>query len=171
MHRNVLVIVTFLAVSAALVVGVNIGKRVSAPPAVLPALTTTPTGGPTPTPPLLQTLTYDSLVCNVSFDYPDTFIKQETQASASAIFIDPQNTTSMVIFTCQKDIPRPPLPPEKIETIQIASISAKLYHDTNAKDGSPIDKLIFYNPKIRMDVFLAGLGPVFQAALASLKIL
>lgn len=169
MPRNTFLVVTILAVFAALVVGVNIGKRISNQSiVVVPSPTTTITPSPTPLP---QTITYTSPACSVSFDYTATFIKQEATASAGIIFIDPQNINSVMIFTCQKDIPRPPLSPDKIETIAIGSASAKLYHDINAKDGAPIDKLIFRHPKTGLDVFLGGLGTSFQQAIASLKIL
>lgn len=168
MPRNTFLVVIALAVLAALVVGVNIGKRLSNAPSAPPSVTT-PTLSPTPTP--IQPVTYTSNTCGVSFDYPADFIKQEASESAGALITDPKDPKTMIVVACQKNIPRVPLPPERIETIRIASISAKLYHDRSLKDGTPIDKLIFYNPKTKLDVFLAGLGPVFDAAVASLKIL
>ncbi len=172
MPRNTFLVVTILAVFAALVVGVNIGKRLSnaPPPAGGSTSTAIPTPALTPTPTTAPPITYISKTCGVSFDYPPNFTKQEASGSSGVIFTDPDVKT-MIIFTCQKDIPRPPLAPGNIETIQIASMSAKLYHDTNAKDGTPIDKLIFRHPKNGLDVFFAGLGPLFQQAISSLKIL
>ena len=167
MPRNTFLVVIILAVVAALVVGVNVGKRLATAPAS-PSVPATPTLSPTPTP--IPPVTYISKACGVSFDYPPDYIKQEASGSAGVIFLDPKDSKTMIVLTCQKDIPRVPLPPEKIETMQIASISAKLYHDTSAKDGTPIDKLIFYNSKVKMDVFLAGLGTAFDAAVASLKL-
>ncbi len=172
MPRNTFVIVSLLAVFAALVIGVNMGKRFAnpAPP---------PTGGPLPSPTIdlspsptpAQTMTYRSVACSISFDYPVRLTKQETPASMSAIFTDLQNANAMIVFTCQKDIPKPPLSTDKIEAMKIGSISGTLYHDANAKDGKPIDKLIFRHPKTGFDIFLAGLGPTFQHAIDSLKIL
>ncbi len=172
MPRNTFVLISLLAVFAALVIGVNIGKRFNNPSTVVvspPTITITPPAGePTLLP---QTITYASPACGVSFDYPANFAKQEAFASTSAIFTDSQNANAMIIFTCQKDIPKPPLPPDKIETMKVGSISATLYHDANAKDGKPIDKLIFRHPKTGLDIFLAGIGSTFQQTLASIKIL
>ncbi len=167
MPRNTFLVVSFLAIVAALVLGVNIGKRLTNPPT--PTLVTTP--APSPTPTVIPLTTYTSKTCGVSFEYPAEFVKQEASESAGAIFADPNDIKSMIIFACQKDIPRVPLPPEKIETMQIGSASAKLYHDASSKDGTPIDKLIFRHPKNGLDVFLAGLGPVFTRAVSSFKIL
>lgn len=167
MPRNTILVITVLAVFAALVVGVNIGKRLSNPPNPTPTITPTLTPTPTPVPPI----TYVSKTCGISLDYPPNFIKQEASDAAGVIFTDPNDAKTMIVLACQKDIPRSPLPPDKIETIQIASVSAKLYHDQSMKDGSPIDKLIFSLPKKGIDVLVAGLGPTFQAAISSLKIL
>ncbi len=169
MPRNTFIIISLLAVFAALVIGVNIGRRLSNQSIVVVSPpTTTITPSPTPLP---QTIIYASPACGISFDYPANFTKQETPASMSAIFADPQNANVMIVFTCQKDIPKPPLPTDKIEAIKIGSISATLYHDTTARDGKPIDKLIFHHPKTGLDIFLAGLGPIFQQTLASIRIL
>ncbi len=171
MPRNTFLVVSLLAIFAALVIGVNMGKRLGNPaPTPLPS----PTIGLSPSPTPAQSMMYRSVACSISFDYPVSLIKQETPASTSAIFTDPQNTSStsgMIVFTCQKDIPKPPLPTDKIEAMKIGSVSGTLYHDTTAHDGKPIDKLIFHHPKTGLDIFLAGLGPTFQHAIDSLKIL
>lgn len=167
MPRNTFLLISSLAVIAALVVGVNIGKQFSKPQVLLP----TPTPIVSPTPTLIPPTTFSSKQCGISFDYPANFTKQEATDSSGVIFSDSGDAKTMIILVCQKDIPRVPLPPEKIETMQIASISAKLYHDKSLKDGTLIDKLIFYNPKVKLDVFFAGLGNAFDAAVASLKTL
>ncbi len=177
MPRNTFIVISVLAVIAALVVGVNVGKGMNTGQTTLPTPAVTPEEiSPTPISPSLTT--YTNTNCGISFDYPANFMKQEVASSAStsagAVFADPQNTGStsgVIVFTCQKDIPRPPLLATSIETILIGSTSAKLYHDTNAKDGSPTDKLIVRHPKTGLDIFLAGLGTTFRQVVASIKIL
>lgn len=171
MPKNTFVLVALLAIFAALVVGVNIGKRFTQPI----ASPSTPTINPQPSElsptSLPKRAAYTSQQCGISFEYPENFIKQEASQSAGAVFVAPERSADVIMVTCQKDIPRPALSPEKIETIAIGSNSAKLYHDASAKDGAPVDKLIFRHPKTGLDIFLAGLGTSFQQAVASLKIL
>lgn len=156
MHRNTYLLVVFLAVFAALVVGVNIGKRIAAP------IQTTPTTTQSPTPTVLQ---YSG--CGIMLQYPTTLTLMDS-ASGSALLVDKTNTDQSVVVTCQKDIPRPALTTDNIETFVIASVSAKLYHDASAKDGTPIDELIFSHPKTGLDVFVAGYGETFNSVIASI---
>ena len=92
------------------------------------------------------------------------------------MFIDSQNASNSVALACQEEIPRPPLTLENIEEVTListsgASISGSLYHDASAKDGAPVDELIFTHPTTGLDVFLAGFGATFQQILSSLKVL
>ncbi len=168
MHKNTLLLVSILAVCAALLIGVNIGKRLQKP-------TLTTVSVPTPTPPPLTLQTYMDTYCGFSLSYPSTFIVMEN-ASGSAILNSPSDKTQSITLTCQKGIPRPPLPEDKIETLTIptasgASVSAKLYHDSTARDGTPIDSVIFRHPTNGMDGFVAGYGDAFNAAIQTLQIL
>ncbi|MBI5449042.1 hypothetical protein HY948_01865 [Candidatus Gottesmanbacteria bacterium] len=172
MHRNTYLLVIILAVVVALLIGVNIGKRffISPNSSLINRPSIPPTVFPSPTP----LISYINDVCGFSFLYPSSFTKMDN-ASGSALLIDPDSNESITV-TCQKDIPRRALPPEKIETKIVsnqsrsASISAKLYHDTSAKDGTPLDVLIFRNPKNGLDIFLAGTGITFQKIINSLFI-
>ncbi|EKD68127.1 MAG: hypothetical protein ACD_48C00069G0001, partial [uncultured bacterium] len=60
---------------------------------------------------------------------------------------------------------------EQIDSIQVASISAKLYHTKSAKDDALFDALIFRNPNTAMDIYLAGVGSTFSAIIKSITIL
>lgn len=170
MHRNTLLLTASLAVIAALVVGINIGRSVSTNP--LPTPTPTATAAPSP----ITVRTYTSAKCGISLSYPSNLEVQESTTSATA-FIDAEKMDQSVLLVCQPDIPRVPLTADKIESMTIrsettaATIAAKLYHDTNAKDGTPIDKLIFTNAKKGVDVFLGGYGSLFQQIISSLKLL
>ena len=162
MHRNTYLLVVFLAVFAALVVGVNLGKRLQPTPLA-------PTSAPTATPTAVDSLLQYS-GCGISLQYPTTLTLMDS-ASGSALFVDKANTDQSVVVTCQKDIPRPALTTDNIETIVISSVSAKLYHDASPKDGSAIDELIFRHPKTGLDVFIAGFGETFNSIIKTVKLL
>jgi hypothetical protein len=169
MYRNTLLLVSVLAVCAALLIGVNIGKRMSKQ-----APSPTPNATPTPTPgPVAQT--YMDTYCGFSLTYPASYTVLEN-ASGSAILNNTADKTKSITLTCQKAIPRPALTADKIETLTIptamgASISATLYHDSSAKDGTPIDVVIFKHPTNGMDAFVAGYGTAFNDAIKTLRIL
>ncbi len=171
MHRNTYLLVIFLSLFAALLVGVNIGKSLQKQPAEQ-----SPLSGATPTStPSITIQTYTDTYCGFSLSYPSNFTVLEN-ASGSAIFNNTADTTQSMTITCQRAIPRPPIPADKIETITIpttsgSSVSAKLYHDSSAKDGTPIDVVIFRHPTNGMDDFVAGYGDSFNAAVKTLQIL
>lgn len=169
MHKNILLIVILLAIVAALVIGVNIGKNVPQDAAIIqPATTITPTTQP-------KLISYTNPVCGISLSIPDNLEKLESSTSG-VMFINTVNTGQSIVIACQPEIPRVPLPPEKIETVQLiatdgGTFAATLYHDASPSDGTPIDKLIFTHPTKNIDVFIAGLGDVFTSVLRSVQIL
>lgn len=170
MHRNTYLLVSVLAVIAALVIGVNIGRNVNQSDTIqiqkskssVPNVTLLPEATTS------AVKSYRNAFCKVAFDYPASFTFLES-ASGSAAFTGPA-TDDGILLTCQKDIPRPAITEENIEDIRIGSIAAKLYHAQSGKDGSPIDSLIFRHPATRLDVFLAGSGEIFQNLLKTLAI-
>jgi hypothetical protein len=169
MHRNTYLFVIFLAVFAALVVGVNIGRKLTAVPNP-PAAPSNPTPIPTLTP-----LNYTNSVCGFTLAYPAT-LTMMGNTTTSAILANAKDAKQSVAIACQKDIPRPALTPANIETILIpnpggATVSASLYHDSSAKDGSPIDELIFRNPKNGIDIFIAGIGDSYNQIIRTVELL
>lgn len=166
MHRNTYLLVLLLAVVAALVVGVNVGSKYSEEATRDKGQETSQPSGSPKAP---KTLEYGNQYCGISLTYPDSL--QILEATAGAIFTDAVNASESVALVCQKDIPRPSLPVDQIETIQIDSVAAKLYHDSDPKDGTPIEELIFFHPTIHLDVFLAGFGETFDAIVKSIRIL
>lgn len=110
--------------------------------------------------------------CGFSFAYPANYTVLEN-ASGSAILNNAADKTQSITLTCQKEIPRPALSEDKIESFPIpeGSISATLYHETSPKDGTPIDAVIFRHPTNGMDGFVAGYGDAFNAAIKTLQIL
>ncbi len=166
MPKNTFVVVVVLAILAALVVGVNIGKRVTD---TNNADTFTTTLSPTPTT-QVNLYTYANRNCGISITYPEYFSLLENPLEG-ALLSNTRNSKDAIIVTCQKDIPRIPLPAEKIEQVKIGTVSAQLYHDASQNDGTPIDKLIFTNPGTNKDVYIAGYGSDFNTVLQSLQIL
>jgi hypothetical protein len=168
MARNTLFLVCILALFAAVLVGVNIGKRMTkqASPAI-------PVQTPTPSPGTLMQ-TYMDTYCGFSLIYPASFTVLEN-ASGSAILHNTADKTQSITLTCQTGIPRPPLSGDKIEPLSLrtatgASVSATLYHDSSASTGTPIDTVIFRHPTNGMDGFIAGYGTAFDAAIKTLQI-
>lgn len=171
MHRNTYLFVGILAVLAALVVGVNIGKKIAPAPSVIPA------GGsaqPTVTA-AAAPQTYVDSVCGFSVQYGSGFSIQEN-ASGSAVLTDPNDSGKSIVMTCQKDIPRPALTPDRIEQVTIrtttgASVSAKIYHDSSSQNGTPMDAVIFTHPTSKLDIFLAGYGDASNSLLKTIQII
>lgn len=173
MHPNTRRLVIVLAVIAALLIGVNIGRNL---PGSQSLITPTPTIAPTATPKPITQRTYTSKTCGVTFNVPSNLTTNESSESVVQ-FTDPKHPENTVTLICQQGIPRVPLPANKIESFVIPSVSsaatasAKLYHDMSAKDGTQIDKLIFTNRKTGLDVYIAGFGDVYTGIIASLKLL
>lgn len=168
MHRNTYILVSVLAVIAALVVGVNFGKKITPQN---PEPTPTPLVSVAPTPSLIP---FVDVACGFSLTYPDTFTLIDS-ASGSAILRNSVDQSQSIVMTCQEDIPRPALISENIESLTLttetgASVSAKLYHDQSQKDGTPIDALIFTHPSTKLDVFIAGYGEAFNSILQTVTV-
>ena len=175
MHRNTYLLVSLLAVFAALLIGVNVGHGFAEKQTESVKITPKPL----PTVPIIPTITlntYTNTICGFSLQYPNTLTKLET-ATGSALLVDTTTKAQSLAIACQKEIPRPPIPAEKIETkmltntLKTASISAKLYHDASQKDGTPIDSLIFRIPGTGLDVFIAGYGETYNQILTTLILL
>lgn len=172
MHRNTLLLIAGLGIFAALVFGVNLGRKLSPQPSANNQFTTPTVSQPT-TAPLQNSslLEYTNTTCGVSFQYPSQLTKLES-ADGSAIFSDPEKPDESLAVTCQKDIPRPPINTKQIDVFRLdATTSANLYHDTSAKDGTPVDKLIFTHPKTKLDVYLAGFPELMKLILPTLTLL
>lgn len=200
MLKNTYYAILFLSIFAALIVGLNIGKRIQqnqnttgqiqtlGPSA--PSLSSAPLvdrtinssnidGSPSANHTIATSsgttgkeYTYTNTACGIAFTYPDTIIKEDSSTQTQgAIFTSKTNSQEMVVVTCQKDIPKPALPQENIEQKLIGSVQAKLYHDSSAKDGTKTDALIFTHPKTKLDVFIGGYGTTFNTIIQSLEIL
>ncbi len=173
MHRNTYLVITLLAVFAALVLGVNVGRKFGKT-----------MSEPAPTPQAAQPMTavdqtgslYTNSYCGFSLTIPNGFQKLEN-ASGSAILSNPEDPNNAIVIMCKQDIPRSSLPLGQIESVDIASaagtpgVKASLYHETSAKDGTPIDALLFTHPTNGMDVFIAGYGQTYNNAVQTIRLI
>jgi hypothetical protein len=172
MYRNTIIFIAFLAVIAALLTGINIGRRLttSAPPASLPAVTPAPVvivpsplASPTPAP-----VNYTLPDCGVSFVYDPQFTLQEASASAQ---LTQTSTGEKISVACAASIPKPPLPKEKVDDITVAAVKTKLYHDASAKDGTPVDVVVVRHPSRKLDVGFFGFGEKYNDLLKTVTFL
>jgi hypothetical protein len=166
MHKNTGLFVTILAIFAALVVGVNIGtKLITKTQTPLPSTVATVNPNLSPTPILLV---YSNTMCGFTVKYPVTLTLIDSETGNSAILNNAQDPKQSIAIACQKEIPRPPIAQTRIETVKLSdpagtsTVSAKLFHDSSPKDGTPIDELIFTNPKNGLDIFIAGYGETYN---------
>ncbi len=172
MQRNTYVLVSILAVLAALVVGVNLGKKLS--PAGQSPLggAPTPTAVVTPTPPPQA---FVNTACGFSVQYTDDFTLADS-ATGSAILQSNNDANKSIIMTCQKNVPRPASPSAQIKKLFIptttgASVSATMYEDNSTPDGSTLDAVIFTHPTNKLDIFIAGYGDAFNALLKTIQVI
>ncbi len=186
MAKGTLIFLFILAILAAFLIGINVGKNISKQqfsneaieqlsnqPSPSPTLILTPTiasPSATRTPKTTGTSTFTDRTCGFSFSYPGSFLRQETENAQSIIFTDPDDPNAAIATTCTASIPRPPVSSDKIEAITLGGVGAILYHDQN-KDGTPRDEVIVKNPNNDMEIIIAGYGDTFQKALTSFKFL
>lgn len=170
MHRNTYLLLIFLAILAAVVTGVNLTRGPD-----VPVITTAPKL-PTPTPEPSKPTEYVLPVCGISFPVPVDHTALEGPGN-NVVFTSNTGGDS-VLVTCQKNIPKPALPKDKTEELTFdipgdtpATISATLYHDTEAKNGTAIEKLIFTHPVNKLDIFISGTGESFQNLIRALSII
>lgn len=176
MHRNTFIFVIILAIFSAVVAGVNISQRLNSS-RVQGALTLTPTtaaispSSSIPSSTQKSSVTpYENAYCGVSLSFDASILQLREEASNAAMFLNAAHPENTVILGCGKDIPRPALPESSIEMRTVASISATIYHDSSAKDGSKIDAVIFSHPKKNLDIYIAGYGKPFEDVLKTVTV-
>jgi len=171
MHKNTLLFSSMLAVIAALLVGFNLGRSFPKQDTEDTQPSPTPLTSPTPTIAYLR-----ATACGIAFQYPNSLTPIESSDSGT-IYASTSDPDATVLVLCQNEIPRIPLTPDKMEARTLraatgsATVSDTLYHDASAKDGTPIDKLIFTHPKTGLDVLIGGIGPIYQQFIASISLL
>jgi hypothetical protein len=189
MAKGTVIFLFILSGIAFLLIGFNWGKKYNPNSFVLPEPSPTPDKlNPTLTPTpsflpeeVLPTIasesgkttgsksTYTDKKCGFSFSYPGSYLKQKSTNGQSSIFTNPDNEAEMIAVACEQTLPKPPLAQEKIANIKIGGIMGKIYHDQNAKDGTPRDEVFVTHPTNGMEIIIAGYGKTYQAALSSFK--
>lgn len=169
MYRNTYLLVSSLAVFAALLIGVNIGRRFQAAESGSASPSSFPETKQSVGTSNAVTKSYVNAFCKIGFDYPETLTVLEN-ASGSAAFSG-KNADEGILLTCQKNIPLPNVSLDAIEPIKVGSVAANLYHIQTASDGATMDSLIFRHPTTNLDVFLAGSGEVFRKLISSITLL
>ncbi len=170
MVRNTAIFIIILAIIAALVVGIQIGRKVTtgsllaSSPSLLAQQYASPSiiASPSAT---LQTFIHKE--CGVQFQYDSTY--QVTESSNSAILINGA-TGDRISLACAAEIPIPPLTQDKIEAATVAGQPATLYHDASAQTGAPVDVVIFKHPTNSLMIALLGFGEKFRQFVDSLFI-
>ncbi len=162
MHRNTYLLMIFLAVFTAIVVGVNLTKG--------PDKTPESVEQPAPSPQEKKPTVYELTGCGIAFPIPVDHTALE--GPGNNVVFTGNTGGDTIIVTCQKNIPLPKLTADKIEQLGFelpnkpdASFSATLYHDAQS------DKLIFKHPTNGLDIFISGLGKNFQSLIRNLSIL
>jgi len=162
MHPNTSRLMIGLALVAMFLFGLNIGRFI---PRATPNFIQ-----PSPVPTLntsTENRSYTINDCGVSFTYQSN--QTLTEASMAATLAT-EGISNKIAVACAPEIPRPPLPPEKTEDVEVAGIKTKLYHDASAKDGTPIDAIVIDHPKNpKLDVGFFGYGEEFKKLLMTVQ--
>lgn len=164
MHRNTKTLTVILLITAALLLGVRISNLLSGTPE--PSASPSPPGRAPAQFPATPTKTYINSNCGITLEYPADFTSQE---STNAARLTKTGTTDTIDIACGKNLPKPPLPKEKVETATVAGQLATIYHDKLAKDGSLIDVVMLTHPKTKLEIALFGWGEVFTTLLKSIR--
>jgi hypothetical protein len=168
MPKNTYLLVSFLAVFAALVIGVNFGKIITRG-SINQLNQISPSISPTPTEIKVNLTNFENTKCGFTFSYPENLKKMEA-ADGNTIFIDAKNPDQSVLVFCQKIIPTPK--GKLIEKdIKIGSASAQVYEESS-DSGKLLTayNLLVTNPKNNMDILISGLGSAFETIVKSLVI-
>lgn len=169
MPKNTTLLVIFLAIAAALVVGVNIGRKIAPVEnaAVNPANKPQKQFISTPTPTVAFSK-YSNSQCGVTFQYPQG-LKTMEAADGNTIFIDQKNPGNSLILICQKQIPTPKGQISNEEII-IGSASARLYKESSSS-GEPVAyHLLFTHPGNGLKIMISGLNQAFENIVNSLEL-
>ncbi|MEK7166617.1 MAG: hypothetical protein AAB874_07450 [Patescibacteria group bacterium] len=159
MKRNTNLLIIFLGVLATFLFGVRVNTWLNGDRSISQA-------SPTPSAQPL-TKSYTNKYCGISFDYSVDYLLNEATESARLVHT---RSGDMISTTCSKELPKPPLPANKIETASVSGQKATLYHDASSKDGTPIDVVMFKHPKKGLEIAILGFGEEYKRIVESLKL-
>jgi len=99
-------------------------------------------------------------------------IEEEIDVGHEAYNITFKKVETEINLIVQKDIPRPALEDSDVEKKLLPSgLAVQLYHDTEDRDGSDVDRVIFDLPESDYDFYIAGYGNVFNQVYQSIELL
>lgn len=190
MSKGTIILFFILTVIATLLLGINIGKKISNRNYASSSLSPTPPISvsviPSPSPTISQTEITPEITklksknsnsstskftdesCGYTFTIPGSYIKSTSENGKSTIITDPENPQAIIAATCAETLPRPPLAADKIEAYTLDGKSAILYHD-KTPEGNPRDEVIVKHPNRNLEIIIAGYGPIYEQVLSSFK--
>ena len=177
MPKSTLYFIFALAIIATLLLGINIGKNLTKSQSTIPPSSLSPRQSPADGGTKAGTLssvnsgssTFTDSSCGFSFSYPGGYLSSNTVNGKSVILTDPDDENQQIIGACEGEIPKPPIPAEKIESIIVDGVTTNLYHDADSQTGKPRDEIIVKHPTNGKEIILAGYGADFDAALSSFR--
>ena len=174
MARGTIIVLSFLAVIAVLLFGINLGKKLNTvsnlpQPTIIQTTQTTPTVKEEPTN-LKETAisTFTDETCGYTFSYPNSYMKQKTANQKSVIYVDADNPEIYIAASCAANLPRPPVGNENKETIILDGETGTLYHDKDP-NGNPRDDIFVKHPTNGMEIVIVGYGDPFNQVRSSFK--
>lgn len=192
MHRNTATTIAGLSVIAALLFGINVGRKIprfdTQPPAnqegqqlgaqtkksdtskptmqPLPLATASPAPAASDSATLGAQTTYTNDTCGYSTSYPSDWLYTE-HTVLTTTFSDPTNSGNQISIICQADIPRPAVEPKLVESFMLGTVRSEMYHDTDPSTGNPLTAVIATVPGKELDIIISGNGPEFDHVLAN----
>lgn len=174
MQRNTLLFTIFLAIFAAIVVGVNLGHMIASnsPPTTNNSQLTTHNSQPilTPTPTPIPLLTFTIDVCGVSLSYPSSYTKLSLDNNTTT-FLNPLAPVEATTIQCQSFLPKVTPKGATATNFSIGSVSGTLYIPPAATDSAQDkEKLYLRNTAKKKDILISGSGDTFENLLKTLTI-
>jgi hypothetical protein len=131
---------------------------------------TVPAGGNNQISPVTEKSTapakFVSSRCQVSFPlFPGMTKTSEDEFGAILTY----NGQERITLTCQKEIPRPPVPEEKQQDVVVDGQKGMIYDDASQKDGTSEPKLIITHPKTHEDIYLQASIPTLKKIAEAMK--
>ena len=167
MPRNTFILVSILAVIAALIVGVNAGRFITGDSQSKNADKT-----PEPSvsiPPVIKYIFYKNTVCGISFSVPEDYRTLES-TGGSTLFIKKEDPSQSVTLICQNSLPPMAEASGSASRIMIGSVSAMLSSVISEK-GVSVRSLDIIHPKTDLNIRISGPRSIFEEILKSVTLL
>ncbi len=184
LHRNTFIVFLALAIIATLLLGINIGRKItslsSAQPTVLsqtaatatPIATAQPTASANASPsatlgPEVKLQPYRNAGCGYSVDYPASWQFEEFDIFGTNL-VNSANPSEKITIVCASDL-QPPTDSSPTREILLSAVPAVYFADQKAADNTVADAVFAPIPDTDKTIVIAGKGTVFNTALASFQ--